>query len=839
MQKKRSGNIFIFLAPVLFLAVSIFVVTLLCRSGTYPNGSDVMYHIYRGDWLYRSIEEGNWYPLLNPMWYNGVQLLRYWAPLPAYFMALCKFLAGGDIMYGYLIFVGAVCFLGAMSWFYVGLHRGRPWMGTFLGLLWFFMPGNLYVMFVEGNLARCMISIFLPLLLYAIYSYLETPRWTMLAMTAVSFLLTALCHLGYSGMVALSVLLFLLLDKLITRRKRGAMDIISAMLLAFLVMGIWVLPSLTGGITSIDSSESMRNFFQDLWISLNPFARYETHHMAAYFGLAAVVLAVFGILFSRRRVASGFLTGILLFLSTASSMYQILRLLPGGKYLWMMRFISIALCLILMSFLFWSSLRRPFCVLLAALLVLDTVPSLSLLYGYRSGRPVDERLQETYESYLIQEAQDITGQRIALIDLNALENGSWYIVDYGTPTPCAHGAGWEAAKTGPNISQLERAVNEENYLYCFDRCKQLGCDTVLMLSQCIKKGEKTLEDLDAEASAVGYSLVDAGEATRLYHMDVSGNWGTVSRYRGIAIGDDVFVTGICRSFPALEEADSANLNDYTFEELSQYDLIYLSAFTYDDRVSAEELVLRLSESGVRIVIAADGIPEERGIQNRSFLGVLCNPISFSYGYPELETVDGILNTDLFPEDYRQWSTVYTEGLDEVWGSVREGENLLDFYGTVKNDNIVVVGLNLTFFLSMTQDPAVERLLSRAMDLSSTELPRRRIVPLDVSYGQRSVTIRSPEDGVNTSLAFYDIFQSDSPLEEQNRLLVVDQGTTEIQLVYPYLWQGLAVSALGVLLTAVFLFRARKWERKEAKGRADLSQAEIGGTDEIRRVDSGL
>ena len=48
-------------------------------------------------------------------------------------------------------------------------------------------------------------------------------------------------------------------------------------------------------------------------------------------------------------------------------------------------------------------------------------------------------------------------------------------------------------------------------------------------------------------------------------------------------------------------------------------------FTYDDRAAAEQLITRLSESGVRIVIAADGIPEDRGSRNQSFLGGVCNP----------------------------------------------------------------------------------------------------------------------------------------------------------------------------------------------------------------------
>ena len=38
------------------------------------------------------------------------------------------------------------------------------------------------------------------------------------------------------------------------------------------------------------------------------------------------------------------------------------------------------------------------------------------------------------------------------------------------------------------------------------------------------------------------------------------------------------------------------------------------------RRQAEELVLRLSEAGVKVVIYADGIPQEKKTQSQEFLG---------------------------------------------------------------------------------------------------------------------------------------------------------------------------------------------------------------------------
>lgn len=199
------------------------------------------------------------------------------------------------------------------------------------------------------------------------------------------------------------------------------------------------------------------------------------------------------------------------------------------------------------------------------------------------------------------------------------------------------------------------------------------------------------------------------------------------------------------------------------------------------------------------MIAADGIPDDRGSQNQSFLGVICNAVSFSQGYPDLKTIDGILETDLFPDGYREWSTVYVDGLDDVWGTVNDVEWDLPFYGTVKNDNIVVIGLNLTYYYSLTRDEGVGALLDRAMDLSSNELPKRKIVPYTIQYAPDDITIDIDRDDVNTGLAYHDSFAADQEIYSENHLTFVKAGRTVISLTYPYLIQGIAVSIAAAFL----------------------------------------
>lgn len=815
MKERQKGEVFITLIPLLYLIIAVGIVVVVCLNGTYPSGSDTMYHIYRGDWLYQAIKQGNWYPLYNPMWYNGVELLRYWAPLPAYFMAFCQFLAGGNALDGYLIYVGMIFFLGALSWLYIGKVRHRPWLGAFIGGLWFFMPNNLLALFVEGNLARSLCMIFLPLFADAVYRYLEEHTWKRFVRISILFSLMVLCHLGYAGMIALAYILFFLIYGKAYGGEKHILAIFVSIICGFLVLGVWLYPSLQGGITSLDNTENMRMFFQKLSISLNPFERYESNHSNFYYGLSAFLFAVFGCICGRRKSAAGLWTAILILFMTTELLYPVMAILPGSQYLWMLRFISIALCFILFSLLLWETLKKPLVILVCALLVLDTIPSLSLIYGNHSGVLVEERMDELQDATLIAKAQEITKQRLALMDASSIGSmGSWLVSNWGNPVAGAFGAGWEAANTSINIAQLNRALAEGNYLYLFDRCLELGNDSIIIKLSEIKNLTKTIEDLDYAAAMVGYCLVDENEKYRLYHYDTEGNFGLVNSYPAIAIGTQA--ASIARAFPTMEEVTSTNLNEFTFEELSKYELIYLAGFTYDDREYAENLILRLSEAGVRIVIAADGIPEDYKTYNQSFLGVLCNTISFSNGYPELETKNGLINPDLFPQEYAEWKTVYLEGLDECWGSFEDNGLRLAFYGTVKNENIVMIGLNLSAHYGYTLDAAVGELLSLAFELSKDALPERECVPIVITYGQDYIEVISERDCVNTTLAYHDIFHSENTLTQRNHLTYVDAGTTLIRLQYPYLWEGVAVSVIGVLLIIVHCYII--FFRKKKKGR---------------------
>lgn len=811
MKEKTSSGISSVLIPILYGILAIVIAMLVCWSGQYPYGSETMNHIYWGDTVYNSIKDGNLIVLYDPTWYNGIEFFRFVSPLPSYFMAMCQAVGGGDPLDGYLVFVGLVYFISAMSWFFIGKKRGRVWLGAFLGAIWFFMPNNLFVMFFEGDLAHAFCMVIIPFFVSGVYDYLNDGKWTRLIKIMVAFAGIAMCDLNYMVMFGIGTVLFMLIYACLYNQWKRILQVFIAMVLSILVIGVWSISAAMVGMGT-NSVEAMPHYFQSIIKTLNPIERIQSLNRYYYFGISVFVLAVFGLACGKKKTAPGFLVALVLLASTAASMYYVLSLIPGKEYLMMCQYISLALCFALYAFLKWDTLKKVISVIVCVLLVIDVIPSLDLIYGTLSGVSVEERFDDQDETTMIAKAKEVCQQRMALLDGSELESiGAYLVSGYTDGKMATLGGDWTFAATDTNIFQVNRALTNGFYSYLFDRCKELGNDTVLIKVSQLNTSPVPEALIDSAAALSGYELVSTSEFYRLYDMDIEGNWGVVSDYQAIGIGTGGYIISL--GFPAVEETSSHNLNDYTFEELSKYKLIYLSGFTYEDKQEAEELILRLSEAGVRIVIMADGIPEDSSSHSNDFLGVVCNDISFSNGYPLLDTKIGLLDCDFFPAGNEEWKTVYVNGLDDVWGTVQENEMSLDFYGTVKNDNIIVVGLNLTYYYSITQDEYIGELLNDVTGFNVGSLPDRRIVPLQIEYDYDSITITSPENNVNTTLAYHDMYTGKMNVSTENNLLYVNAGKTKIGFTYPHLAWGLVVTILASAVTAVFLWWVRKDEKK--------------------------
>ncbi len=125
-------------------------------------------------------------------------------------------------------------FLGACVWPFIGRGFNRPYLGAFIGLLWFFMPNNLCAIFIEGNLARSLSMIFLPVFIYSVYKYLYNHKLRYIPLMVFTFLLMELCHLGYAGMVAIAVIIYGIVYMIQKGRKKAVLDVVISMIFGFI-----------------------------------------------------------------------------------------------------------------------------------------------------------------------------------------------------------------------------------------------------------------------------------------------------------------------------------------------------------------------------------------------------------------------------------------------------------------------------------------------------------------------------------------------------------------------------------------------------------------------------
>ena len=817
-MKKTIGKLQTVLLFILLYVVGLIgIVYILHISGKYPSGDDTMYHIYRAEFLIENFKVKNFFPLYNEYMYNGVQLFRYFAPASAYCIAIFQML--GQVIFpaetyiGYEIYTGFLYFVGACGFLWAGIRRERSVLGGFLGCIWFLVPNALFNYFVFGNMAMGFCLAFTPYLYSAVFEWIDTQNVKMIKWIVISTALIILGHLGFGGMVALALLLYLVLFKVVNfgREKFFIVTIVCMILTGALVIGIWVLPGAVGGMVSAGNTGLSDVYFQNFFTTVNPFARLETAGRTQYFGLAALLFSLFAILFCHRKEKTYFIVAVLIAMGSSLFAYPMIASLPGGRFLWMLRFLTLAVCLVYFGFLYWKTLRPWIAVVVCVLLVLDIIPSVPLIYRGRGTETPEETLNEFAEAAMLDEAKEITKQRIAVLDGATLAaTAPYYLATGEKRVKQTYGAGFEAAYTRINITMLNEAMDQGEYLYLFDNCLALGNDTVLLRISCLKNKEYDVDSVIAAANEVGYSLKDQRDGFLLFSYDTPyEDFGVKSKFEMFGIGSSIGYTTLY--YPNMLWGDSYYVDDYTFEDLSRYHTVLLDHFFYHDKDAAENLVKQLADSGVRVVISSDGIPTNEKMQTQEFMGAEAMSITFENGYPLLYVDENVYDMDLFATLYKHWKTTFVNGLDDTWGYFMDDGLELPFLGTVYNENVVVVGLNLFFHYTSTQDLVAKDMVEYAMDEKTHVMPKRELVPLDVNYGINEITIDSPEDDVNTTIACQDNFKimEDKDYDTENHLLRVNKGVTKVSIQYPYKGVGVLLSIFGFFMWALLYIILRK------------------------------
>ncbi|GAB1477378.1 6-pyruvoyl-tetrahydropterin synthase-related protein [Bacillota bacterium] len=775
----------------------------LFNTGLYPSGADIYGHLFKSDLLYNCINEGDYYPLYTEYWYNGLQPFRYWAPFPYYLLALLQFAAGGDPLISYLFFVTFAIVAGGFGWLLWGIAYNRHLLCTCLAVMWFFMPDNMRVFFVEGNLPRMVIAIFLPYLFFFIWRFAEHRRKGSAIPLIIIMCIIVLCHVMIAAMIGITAFIFLLIYSISQRRVKEGLQTIALMLLSFSLCGIWLYPALQGGLVSMDASataEVMKALSTKASVSLNPFLRNRGLHELFYFGISILALSIFGFIFGDRKSRPGFLTSIVVFIGTLPVMVPVLDKLPMNQLLWMTRFTPVVYAVFLLSLLQWKKLRRYAVLLFVLILILDSLPSINFSRYYSTAA---DTLSHTLEA-----GKKMTSQRISLMDLSTYGSyPSFGIATEDEKKPYTYGWAWQGASTAYNIMMLNSALERGYYHYLFDRSLETGDDTVLVQKQQIRRANKDLDDLMEGAAASEYRMVKETNDIYIFNRETPGRFGLHSDYKGLTIGSSANL--IALEYPVFEEGARNSITDYTLSELEKYEVIYLSGFEYEDKKSAEDLLKDVADAGVKIIIDMNRIPSDPVTNRMSFLDVYAQPVSFSDAFPTMIYKGAVYEPIPFSEGFSQWNTVYLENIDAATGySWIEGK-LLPFTGSKWSENITFLGYNFLFHAIEAKDEDMLGFITDITEFEQDVLPERKVLPLSVEYERNRILIKSPQSDVNTTIGFQDIFESGQEIKNQTNLLLVGKGLTEIELVYPYLKEGLFVSAMGLIAVAFLLFSILK------------------------------
>lgn len=800
---RRHPRRFVAVAVLIHVALVALVVWLVSTSGTCPAGADSYAHLFEARSLLGATAAGSPLSAVEPLWYNGAQVSRFVGPVFGYVLAACEAVAGG-VLGGYVAFCGLVYLVGALGWLLVGRRLGRPWLSVALGTLWFLLPANLTALFVEGDLPRCLCLALLPALLGLVDAFVERGgRKRLVGIGALSALMV-LSSVGYAVLVGLGTLVYLMCACASRRSWARLFQVVLAMALGCGACGLWLVPYVMGG----GLSDAVQVASQGLGRTLMSLGWAEGADAGLCLGLAAAAAIVFGLVCSRRDARPALLGAAVLVLLTAQVLQPVVGTLTRLSRAGSLGLLSVALACLLLALLRWKTLRTPVLVVVVGLLALDAAPTWQLVWGNHNGASANERLERHADETLVSEARDVTVQRLALVDESGLDAESAFLAtSLDEPMAIAEGSDARTA-VAANYEQLDRALEEGRFGYLFDRSVELGCDSVIIRTSLVQNWwDNVATRIDSAAGQSGYTLVDERGDYRLYHRDVDGTFGVSSTYDAIAIGSGA--GQIALQFPSVEEADDACLDDYTADELGAYKVVYLDGFTYKSHDAAESLVRNIAARGARVVVMADGMPSDEHTGETSFLGVSAEPITFHNGFPELTTRVGALDCALFPSGHEQWQTVYVNGLDDVWGSVDEDGRSLPFFGSVCDGNVVFVGLNLTYFETVTGDAGVAGLLASALDLDPAALPQRTLVPLELEESAAGLTVTSPRDDVDTTLAWQDGFEDAQGATREAGLLHVGAGTTTLRARCPGVVTGAVVSALSAAVAAALLWCGRR------------------------------
>ncbi len=781
---------------IILIGAALLMLNIINQRGSYPWGSDTFGHLFKGNILYDAFKEGRLYVNYNENWYNGIQPFRYWAPLPYYILAVIN-LFTNDIIKTYNLFIVFLFIVGGFGWLCWGFYTKRQNLGLTLSILWFFVPDNLRVLFSEGNIPFAFVNTIIPYIFLFYYRSLREKKITDYLSLSLLMGVTTLSHAMISAMIGISLFMTSFISSIFNKKYIQNMLVIVYGFLGAILPAFWLYPALKGGIWGLNReavARVMEGLTYPFTISLNPFLRFHSIEIY-YFGLAFAITALFGFFFSNKNERSLFTTALIVLLGTSKAALPLLQKLPLNQLFWMRRFTSTAIAMIFLALLFWKSLRRKVLIVLIIFIAMDSLASFDVL-GFNREAPWDL-------ASISDAASEIAVQRIGVLDSSSFGSFPSYRISYNS-TEGVHnqvfGWAWQGASTAENIVTINTALENGYYDLMFDRSLELGADTLVVRKRLITDRKH----LEKAAQSVGYIKHQEDKEVIIYKYPVVDKFSTKVNYDGIAIGR--YSPNIVYLFPKIQTSKSEYLDEYTFEELKDRKAVYLSGFKFRDKRAAEELVLKLSRSGVKVIV------DVTGFDGYDFLGVKAEPITIKDNYQEIYYKDKRLEMRGFPEEYKSWRTYFLNGVEDTESYGIIDYKIINYIGKKDNENLVFIGLNLPYYAFLTKDEYALKILEDEFGITAFKPPHRSLHGLELAIRENIIDINSDIIDVILPLAALDAFERiEGDYEIVNNLIFLKTSKLKLKIIYPYLSIGIIISliSLGIITALSIIIKRRE------------------------------
>ena len=726
--KNRKGvNAPVFLGAVLVIILcSILIywpVISINNPSAVPWGSDALGQLSRLEFLAKSIKQGIYAPYIYPSWYMGMQLFRYESPFTYYILIIIDLITRHAVLaVNWLIFLSAL--IGGLSFLLY-----KKWIGWLPaiggGLIYLILPDNVRVAFSEGNYPRVLASAFVPLLFYFILDFVEHPRRKVdLAGITVLFLLFVVCHpmmaAIYAVFAAMSALLLWLVKM---SNGRSVASVIASIALGIGLAGWWLLPSLTGGITELNSATGGIGLsVSSLSILLNPIIRLHNPE-TDYAGLSLVVFSLVALFRKNtrdRRAIVFTAVGLLGILAYTPFFNEIFNSLPVHNLLWPVRFQGVSCFLILLSSMwFLKKISETRIGLIAVFLFIVAMIDMGL-----SRRLIAVRQPSMDTLALSTEIGMRPGWREVTLDKSKLGSQVPYFIARNSQREQVFGWTFQAAKTAENVVFINESMDFGAYSYLLDRLSFFGVDDVILLNDAVPS-----EQISQALYSDGFSIPFQSSSLTYLHRDGTPR-AVIADWRGLAIGKGAVNYSFL--FPQIIQGDSLYIDDYSLERLGQYKTLVLTGFSWHNKTKAEMLVRAAAAQGVNVVIDLTRAQQDPVAQVSEFLNVWGEPIPMDPN-PIIVDWEGQRTTlASFGKPNEIWYTLAPQGVDQNEATFQYLGQPVTVIGSVSSDEhkIWFLGLNLAYHALETRDPNALKMISRVLQLEPEARNNYQFIPLN-------------------------------------------------------------------------------------------------------------